>query len=126
MAHLSNSNQDPAEEDTPPEAGNAATPDDATGLERRGSVGWSVAITFAGWVLLSPAALVYGGFWLLGVAMGSGGGTVSGLTLLMVASAVGAPILLGFAFHRRSVTLWILGALASVPAIIGGIYVVTA
>lgn len=125
MAYLSSSGQEPAGENTP------ATPYAAMGFARRGSFGWSIAITVAGWILLSPAALVYGGFWLMAVAMGSGsaGSGDPGfdmMTLGMVASAVCAPLLWGFALFRRSAALWVLGALASIPAIVGGIDVVTA
>lgn len=123
MAYLSSSNEDPAGEDKPLEP----VPAKASGSNSR--VGWSIAITLIGWIVLSPAALVYGGFWLMALAMGSGNssdGSYELRTLAMIASSMGAPLLLGFALHRRNITLWILGALAAVPALVGSIYVVTA
>lgn len=123
MAYLSSSNEDPAGEDKPLEP----VPAKASGADSR--VGWSIAITLIGWIVLSPAALVYGGFWLMAIAMGSGSSSDGGYelrTLAMIASAMGAPLLLGFALHRRNKTLWILGALAAIPALVGSIQVVTA
>ena len=125
MAYLSISDNDPAGEGKPLEPMRAT----ASGAGSNSRVAWSIAITLTGWIVLSPAALVYGGFWLMALAMGSGSSSDGGYelrTLAMIASAMGAPLLLGFALHRRNKTLWILGALATIPALVGTIYVVTA
>ncbi|MHA7178331.1 hypothetical protein ACX80D_16970 [Arthrobacter sp. Sr24] len=117
--------QDPQEQQIPA----AATA--ATGTQTRGSVLWAVILTVVGWVVLLPGALVIGAFAMvaLGVSPDAGGGLdpTEGLkTILIVASALCAPVILGISVYRKSATWGIIGAFAAIPGLFGLITIASA
>ena len=117
MAYLSRNGEEPAKQPA------------VTEQKPTGSVGGAIAIALGGWLLFSPAALFYGVFTLLSVGMDSPSSSTASFyvqALFVVASAVGAPLLLALALYLRKNSLWIFGAIAAIPAIIGFIHITTA
>lgn len=118
MAYLRRDGQDPDGLTSP------VDPPATSGPQTRGSVAWAVALTVIGWVVLAPGALVIGAFsmFALSVSPDAGGGLSPAEALkfiLVVASAVGAPIMLGLGVYRKSATLGTIGAFAVFPALYG-------
>ena len=120
MAYLSNSNHAPE----------PTSAKEIPALKARGNLGGAVAITVIGWLVFSPAFLVFAGFSLMAALMSSGNGDSNNSnfyvqSFFVGASAVASPLLLGMALYRRSTGLLIFGALATIPAILGLIHVAT-
>ena len=117
MPYLSRNGDEPAQQPT------------VTKQKPTGSVGGAIAIVLGGWLLFSPAALFYGVFTLLSLgadSLNSSTASFYSQAFFVVASAVGAPILMALALYRRQKSLWIFGTIAAIPAVIGFIYITTA